>query len=174
MDALARRWGIGFNTPRFSLRKRLADELKYQQLILIKPLTFMNLSGQAVQSYQTKLGLKPEEILLIHDDLDMPLGRIRFKLGGGAGGQKGVQDTIRCIGENFLRLKVGIGRPPESYSVERWVLSPFISEEETLKNRVIEAAADAVDMLLNEGLEPAMNKFNGLDLNRIMSSEAKA
>jgi peptidyl-tRNA hydrolase, PTH1 family len=158
VDELARRNVLSFRSG------RLADETRLEQITLIKPLTFMNLSGQAVQAYQTKLSLKPEEILLIHDDLDLPFGRLRFKRGGGAGGQRGVQDTLQRIGANFLRLKVGIGRPPERWTVENWVLSKFSEDEQALLEKVISAGADAVESLLNNGLERTMNVFNALDL----------
>lgn len=159
LDELSRRWSVGFKPS------RLAEEARYEKLTLIKPNTFMNLSGQAVQAYQVKLGLKPEEILLIHDDLDLPLGKLRIKTGGGgAGGQGGVRDTINRIGPNFLRLKIGIGRPPEGWTVENWVLSKFADDEKELLDKVIQASADTVEMLLNVSLEKAMNYANGLKL----------
>lgn len=145
-------------------KSRLALEAK-PDLTLIKPLTFMNLSGQAVQAYQTKLGLKPAEILVIHDDLDLPLGKLRLKTGGGgAGGQRGVRDIIARIGTDFLRLKVGIGRPPAGWRVENWVLSRFQEAELPLLERVIESAADACELVQQEGPDVAMNRFNRLDL----------
>lgn len=166
LDELARRKGLNF-------RKRpQAQESQFQQVKLIKPLTFMNLSGQVVQAYASKNKTRTEEILIIHDDLDMPLGRLRFKSGGGAGGQKGVADTMARIGPDFLRLKIGIGRPPEGWLVERWVLSRFKVDEAELLKRVISTAADAVELLLSNGLEPAMNFYNGLDL-RYPSEEAQ-
>jgi PTH1 family peptidyl-tRNA hydrolase len=159
LDELARRNALTFRT------NKLAHETKLGQITLIKPTTFMNLSGQAVQAYQTKLGLKPEEILLVHDDLDMPLGRLRFKPNGGAGGQRGVQDTLQRIGANFLRLKIGIGRPPQRWTVENWVLSKFSDDEKALLEKVISAGADAVESLLRDGLERTMNVVNGLNLS---------
>jgi peptidyl-tRNA hydrolase, PTH1 family len=160
LDELSKRWGSRFKSS------RVAEETKHDSLVLIKPTTFMNLSGQAVQAYQTKLTCKPEEILLIHDDLDLALGRLRFKQGGGgAGGQGGVKDTIVRIGPNFLRLKIGIGRPPELWTVENWVLSKFALEEKPLLEKVISAGADALEMMLNEGLEKSMNYANGLKLD---------
>jgi peptidyl-tRNA hydrolase, PTH1 family len=161
LDELAKRNTLSFRAS------KLAEETKLGQLTLIKPTTFMNLSGQAVQAYQTKLGLKLEEILLVHDDLDMPLGRLRFKTNGGAGGQRGVQDTIQRIGANFLRLKIGISRPPERWTVENWVLSKFAEAEKALLDQVISASADAVESLLKDGLEPTMNRVNGLDLSKL-------
>ncbi len=159
LDELSRRWNFSFKAS------RLSDEARHENLTLIKPTTFMNLSGQAVQAYQTKLGLKPEEILLIQDDLDLPLGKLRIKQGGGgAGGQGGVRDTISRIGPNFLRLKIGIGRPPELWTVENWVLSKFAESENELLRKVIQASADSVEMMLKEPLEKAMNYANGLKL----------
>jgi peptidyl-tRNA hydrolase, PTH1 family len=159
VDELARRNAVSFRAG------KVAEETKLNQITLIKPTTFMNLSGQAVQAYSTKLGLTPEEILLVHDDLDMPLGRLRFKHNGGAGGQRGVQDTIAKIGANFLRLKLGISRPPELWSVENWVLSKFSEGEKALLDKVIEAGADALESLLKDGLEKTMNYVNGLHLD---------
>ena len=170
VDEIARRWGTSFKRPGF-LKKGLAEEAKGKGLTLIKPLTFMNLSGSAVQAYATKGGLKPENVLLIHDDLDLPFGRLRFKVGGGAGGQKGVKDTAARIGPDFYRLKLGIGRPPERWTVENWVLSKFSKDEAELLERVVHTAADSVTFFVNEGLEPAMSKYNGVDLRPPTSLE---
>lgn len=161
VDALAARWGVSFRRTRLALEAR-------SSIPLIKPLTFMNLSGQAVQAYQARLGVAPSEILVIHDDLDLPLGRLRFKAGGGDGGQRGVRDIIARIGPNFMRLKVGIGRPPPGWRVEAWVLSRFQEAELARLERVIAAAADAVELLLAEGLEAAMNRYHALDLTDIV------
>ena len=98
--------------------------------------------------------------------VDLPLGRLRFKQGGGAGGQRGVQSIIGAVGPDFLRLKVGVDRPPPRWATERWVLSRFRPEEEELVARVVDAAADAVELYLREGLETAMNQVNGVDLSR--------
>ena len=158
LDALAARHSVTFRQERQAARGRWGD------VALLKPLTFMNLSGSAVQAYTTKLRLSPADILVIHDDLDLPLGRLRFKTGGGAGGQKGVADTAARLGPDFARLKIGISRPPESWRVENWVLSRFREDEKALLGKVIDHAADAVEVLLAEGLEAAMGRFNGLDL----------
>ncbi|MCA9837694.1 MAG: aminoacyl-tRNA hydrolase [Trueperaceae bacterium] len=164
VDELAKNWNSSFRSKTFSFSKTLAEEAKTEPL-LIKPLTFMNLSGQAVQAYQTKLKLKPEQILVIHDDLDLPLGKLRFKAGGGgAGGQNGIKDIIRRIGPDFIRLKIGIDRPPQEWKVENWVLSKFKPEEKELIHKVIHNATKAVDKLLIEGLEPTMAEYNRLDL----------
>lgn len=159
IDELSRRHGLA---PRHTSQ---AEELSLGGVTLIKPATFMNLSGRAVQAYLTRLKVKPEQLLVIHDDLDLPLGRLRVRPGGGGpGGQKGVRDIIGRLGPDFARLKVGIGRPPSGWAPERWVLSRFHADEFETLERVIETAADAVEEVMAAGLEPAMNRFNGLDL----------
>ncbi|MFO7544447.1 MAG: aminoacyl-tRNA hydrolase [Trueperaceae bacterium] len=140
-------------------------ERRVQDLILVKPRSFMNLSGKVAQAVLARSRAKPSDLLVIHDDLDLPLGRLRFKTGGGAGGQRGVQDVIHAIGPAFLRLKVGIGRPPDGWTTEAWVLSRFREDERTLVDGVVRAAADAVETFLREGLDAAMNQANGLRLD---------
>lgn len=158
VDELARRWQAEFR------HGKTAAEARHGQLRLLKPLSFMNLSGQVVQAYQTKLGLAPANLLVLHDDLDLPLGRLRLRRGGGAGGQKGVKDIIERLGTDFLRLKVGIGRPPEGWAVDAWVLSRFREDERALLAEVVRHAAAAVELLLDQGLERAMAHYNGLDV----------
>ncbi len=158
VDEVARRRGATFR------REREAQAARDGQLLLIKPTTFMNLSGRAVQAALTRIGAHPDELLVIHDDVDLPLGRLRFKHGGGAGGQKGVKDIIGRIGPGFLRLKIGVSRPPPGWATDAWVLSRFRADEAALLGRVVGAAADAVEDLLRAGLEGAMNRANGLDL----------
>lgn len=124
----------------------------------------MNVSGGPVQAAMTRLRVTPAELLVVQDDLDLPFGRLRLRRGGSAGGQRGVADTIRRVGPEFTRLKVGISRPPEGWKVENWVLSRFREDEQALLDRVIDTAADALEVLLEEGLEAATRRFNGLDL----------
>lgn len=162
VDELARRWGARFS------RGKQADvargEPPWAAHRLVKPQSFMNLSGAAVQSVLARHGGGDDRLLVIHDDLDLPLGRLRFKRGGGAGGQKGVRDIAARLGPDFDRLKVGIGRPPERWTVENWVLSSFRPEERERLAEVIAAAADGVTAWLEHGLDDAMNRVNGLDL----------
>ena len=155
---LARRRGLTLASQRQALVAR------GDGVVLAQPTTFMNLSGTAVQALMTRHGVRPAQLLVVHDDLDLPLGRVRFKHGGGAGGQRGVQDVIARIGPAFDRLKVGISRPPPRWEVERWVLSRFTDDEHELVGRVVDAAADAAERWLGQGLERAQNWANGLDL----------
>lgn len=159
LDELARRHGLTFRAG------RLGDEAKWAGVTLLKPTTFMNLSGSAVQAALTRLRLTPADLLVVQDDLDLPLGRLRLRSGGSAGGQRGVADTIRRIGPDFTRLKVGISRPPAQWKVENWVLSRFAEAEKPLLQAVIDNATDAVELLLREGQEAAMQRYNGLDLS---------
>lgn len=158
LGELARRHILTFR------KSKQADATTWGDVTLIKPTTFMNASGAAVQASLTRLRLSPAEMLVVHDDLDLPFGRLRLRSGGSAGGQRGVADTIRRIGPEFTRLKVGISRPPENWKVENWVLSRFQEAEQPLLSRVIETAADEVEVLLKEGLETAMQRYNGVDL----------
>ncbi len=158
LDELARRWNATFR------RVREADEARVRDLLLLKPRTFMNLSGRAVQAALTRAGLPPSELLVVHDDLDLPLGRLRLRTGGGAGGQRGVRDIIERLGPGFTRLKVGISRPPADWTAERWVLSRFSEDERIVLERVVAAAADAIELLLERGPEAAMNAVNGVDV----------
>jgi peptidyl-tRNA hydrolase, PTH1 family len=158
LDELARRRGAAFT------KTRHAGVARADGVILAKPTTFMNVSGLAVQAAMARYGVRPEDVVVVHDDLDLPLGRIRVKRGGSAAGQRGVQDTIDRIGAAFVRVRVGIGRPPPDWATERWVLSRFGDDEQGTLGRVVAAAADAVDVVLEAGLEAAMNVTNGLDL----------
>jgi PTH1 family peptidyl-tRNA hydrolase len=158
VEELARRRGARFRT------QKRADVAEADGLTLVRPRTYMNLSGEAVQAALARGRVRPEALLVIHDDLDLPLGRLRFKRGGGAGGQRGVADVIARIGAGFDRLKVGISRPPAGWATEGWVLSRFRDDERDLVERVIAAAADAVERRLRDGWEAACGFANGLDL----------
>jgi PTH1 family peptidyl-tRNA hydrolase len=133
----------------------------------MKPTTFMNASGEAVAPFVRYYKIAPERLLVVHDDLDLPLGRLRLRRGGSAGGQKGVRSIIQHLGTDaFDRLRIGIGRPPAGWDAARWVLARFSPEERPLAERVAEAAAEAVRVWQAEGLEAAQQRFNGLDLRK--------
>ena len=157
-DELARRWGVCFRAG------RQADAAAAPGVLLLKPRTFMNLSGLAVQAEMARGRIVPADLLVVHDDLDLPLGRLRLRSGGGAGGQRGVQDIIARIGADFDRLKVGVSRPPEGWSAEHWVLSRFREDEAELLASVVCHAADAIERVRAEGWARAVTWANGLDL----------
>jgi peptidyl-tRNA hydrolase, PTH1 family len=130
---------------------------------LIKPMTFMNLSGKAVVSLMRKFQIEAEELLLIYDEVDLPLGRMRIRRGGGSAGHRGVESVINEVGSNqFARLRVGISGD-KSRQVDH-VLGKFSPEEEMIFEKVATSAVEASIMCIARGVTPAMNRFNALDL----------
>jgi len=133
-----------------------------ESVILAQPTTYMNLSGQAVSRLMAYFKLTPEDLVVIHDDLDVPLWRLKLVERGGPGGHKGVQDIIATLHtDEFLRVKLGIGRPPAGRSTEKYVLNPFPADDAENVAVLIERAVQAVDCLMTEGLKAAQNRFHG-------------
>ena len=131
------------------------------KVILAKPGTFMNLSGKSVKSLMGRFQIAPGEIVIIHDDLDLPLGKIRLSLGGSSGGHKGVRSVVNHLeSRDFLRIRVGIGRPPEGEDAIDYVLGSFLPSEKTVAENAIATVSEAVVCLLQEGTDAAMNKYN--------------
>lgn len=140
----------------------LAIQHNGRKLILAKPQTYMNLSGQSVQGLMRFYKLPLENLLLCYDDLDLPFGTVRLRPGGGAGGQKGVANTIQHLGtQEFARLRLGIDRPPGRMEAAAYVLQDFPSGDLIAVSQVLDRAADAAFCWMDEGLLAAMNKFNG-------------
>ncbi len=159
MDRIARAEGLAWK------QQGRAFTARWGSGWLMKPTTFMNASGEAVAPFVRYYKIAPERLLVVHDDLDLPLGRLRLRRGGSAGGQKGVRSIIEQLGTDaFDRLRLGIGRPPAGWDAAAWVLSKFTPEERPLAERVAEAAAEAVRVWRDEGIEAAQQRFNGLDL----------
>lgn len=162
VDELARR------LPRGERRKRFdADIVETQtpqgRLVLLKPQTFMNLSGNAVAPAARWYRVPPERLLIIYDDLDLPFGRLRMRPSGSSGGHKGLTSIIQRLGtERVPRLRVGIGRPDHGGSIG-YVLARFSKEEERRLPEVIESAADAALAWQRDGIETAMNVYNRHD-----------
>jgi PTH1 family peptidyl-tRNA hydrolase len=130
-----------------------------QDVTLAKPQTFMNLSGQAVAHIARREKIEPSEILVIYDDMDLPLGRIRLRPDGSSGGHKGMRSIIERLGTTeFPRLRIGIGSADRDAALH--VLSRFRRGEREVARKAIRSAADAVEMILSEGIEPAMNLYN--------------
>lgn len=133
-----------------------------RKLILAKPQTYMNLSGQSAQGLLHFYKLPIENMLVAHDDLDIPFGTIRIRPGGGPGGQRGMASTIEQLGtKDFPRLRIGIGRPPGRMNPSDYVLQSFSREEIKTLSEIIDRAADAALTFVMDGLNKAMNKFNG-------------
>lgn len=133
-----------------------------RKLILAKPQTYMNLSGQSAQGLLNFYKLPMENMLIAHDDLDIPFGTIRIRPKGGPGGQGGMASTIEQLGtKDFPRLRIGIGRPPGRMDPAAYVLQDFKREEMKILSEIIDRAADAALEFVMNGLDKAMNKFNG-------------
>jgi PTH1 family peptidyl-tRNA hydrolase len=132
------------------------------KIILAKPQTFMNLSGQAVQGLVRFYKIPLDNLIIAHDDLDLPFGTLRIRPGGGAGGQKGIKSTIQHLGtQDFPRLRLGIGRPPGRMDAAAYVLQDFSKGDEQILSETLDRAVDAIDLFINHGLDKAMNQFNG-------------
>lgn len=133
-----------------------------RRLILAKPQTYMNLSGQSAQGLLNFYKLPMEHMLIAYDDLDLPFGTIRMRPGGGPGGQRGVASTIERLGtKDFARLRLGIGRPPGRMDPSAYVLQDFSREEMKILSELLDRGADATLEFVVNGLDKAMNKFNG-------------
>ncbi len=133
-----------------------------KKVILAKPQTYMNLSGQAIGGLMRFYKIPIERLLVAHDDLDLPLGTIRLRPGGGSAGQKGVASTIQQLGtQHFSRLRLGIGRPPGQMDPAAYVLQDFTRQEKAEVEAVLDRAAKAVLTFIELGVEAAMNQFNG-------------
>jgi peptidyl-tRNA hydrolase, PTH1 family len=161
VDILCERWGIALNRQSCSSHWGRGI-FRGQEVVLAKPETFMNLSGRAVFRLMSFFELSATDLLVIHDDLDLPLGRLKFVVKGGAGGHRGIASIINTTHTpEFMRLKVGIGRPQFGEEVENYVLSPFYRTEREMAATMLERAADAVEVVLLYGLNQAMSLFHG-------------
>jgi PTH1 family peptidyl-tRNA hydrolase len=160
VDGLSQELGIDlYQLKHESLigRGEWADE----SLTLAKPMTYMNLSGQAVRALVRGLGLSLTDIIIICDDLNLPLGTLRIRGKGGAGGHKGLGSIINALeSEQFTRLRLGIDRPPPNMDAADYVLQPFARHEWPTVQQMVSRAKDALCTLIRQGLEPAMNRFN--------------
>ena len=163
VDALARAHGVAF-TRRKGAKAGVAEaRVSDCPVLLAKPQTFMNLSGKSVRRLSRSLGVPPERILVIYDDLDLPLGRLRLRAEGSSGGHKGIRSIIDTLGtQAFPRLRVGIDRPPGRMDPVDYVLKPFDRDQKPFLAEAVARAAAAVECWLAEGIIAAMDRFNGL------------
>lgn len=132
------------------------------QLLLVKPQTFMNLSGDAVQPLLRYYRLTPDELLVVYDDLDLPPGSVRVRAGGSAGGHRGMQSLIVALGDSqFARIRMGIGRPPAHMTAAEYVLQSLTKAQRETLTQSVDTAVAAAETWLLEGTVAAMNKYNG-------------
>ncbi len=137
-------------------------EFSGERLVIAKPQTFMNESGQAVASLMRFYKIPIERLLVVHDDLDLPFGTLRLRPEGGTGGQRGMELIVEKLGtREFARLRVGIGRPPGRMDPRDYVLHDFEAQELELLPEIRETAVGAIRMFIENGIEKAMNNFNG-------------
>lgn len=161
VDELARRWRA--DVTRYDRRcEGLTGEASVgsQTVLLLKPATFMNLSGQSVGALQRFYKLEPADVLVIHDDLDLPVGQLRIRASGSAGGHNGMTDVLRHLGSEAVpRIRIGIGKVHRDATVD-YVLGKFAPDEAPLIQDAVARAADAVQTWLARGVDAAMNEFN--------------
>ena len=132
-----------------------------EKALLVKPLTYMNDSGRAIGPLLTWYKLRPEDLIVAHDDMDIPVGMIRIRKKGSAGGHNGMKSVLYHMqDENFPRVRIGIGRPPVGWTVIKQVLTPFSLDDRILIDEVIDRLVPAVECIVRDGVDLAMNRFN--------------
>ena len=153
IDELVRR----HNASKLSSSSFSGELYKFKNHFLLKPLTYMNLSGESV--IKVKQFYKVEDVVVIHDDLDLPFGALRFKKGGGNGGHNGLKSIDLKISREYIRIRMGIGKPEHKGEVASYVLSPFSQNEKKCLNEWIEKCCDALEFLLVHSLEDTSSKY---------------
>ena len=160
VDELARRWNVKLKKWRKVGTLALAKD---HDALLMEPATFMNLSGKAVLRVGSFYKVNLADWLIVVDDVNLPLGRVRMRKMGSAGGHNGLKSVIQHLGPDFARLRIGVGRGDPKWDLADHVLARFEPEERRSVEEAIGRAADAVEMFVAEGIEPAMNRFNARD-----------
>ncbi len=163
LDGIAQRAGIAFSMEN-KFKAEIAKGLwNGEQVLLVKPQTFMNLSGDALALIIGYFKVDISEIIVVYDDLSLDMGMLRFRANGSDGGHNGIKSIIKSLGgnKNFARLKVGIGPQPPYMPSEKFVLGEFTSQELLLLSDVVKCSVDAIQCFINSGISEAQNKFNG-------------
>lgn len=163
----AKSLGIRLSGRRFGSRNTRTT-FQDKSVILLCPLTYMNQSGKSIRACVDYFDLRAEEILVIHDDIDLALGKIRVVRNGGAGGHKGILSVVHHLGtREFPRLKIGVGRPRyDGESIEDYVLSPFYRDEKEIVQEVLQLAIRACELFIAHGVDSAMNEINYQNLTK--------
>lgn len=158
---LGHRWGAGKPKIRFEAAvTEIACDT--EKLLLVAPQTFMNLSGRSVQQFIRFFQVQLPDLVVVCDDLNLKVGQLRLRASGSAGGQKGLQSILTCLGSEAVpRLRIGVGRPPANFDAADYVLSRFRKDELDQMDGAIVRAASAVEVWARDGLSNAMNQFNG-------------
>jgi PTH1 family peptidyl-tRNA hydrolase len=162
IDRLAQRWNITIGQEKHRSLIGEGWTPGGEKVALIKPMTYMNLSGEAVRSFMDYRKAALEDLLVIYDDLDTPFGKLRLRYQGSSGGHNGIRSIIQHAGtERFNRIRVGISRPPAGVDVAHYVLSPFSKDERMSLDELLDKACDAAEAAVAGPFEKAMAKFNG-------------
>jgi PTH1 family peptidyl-tRNA hydrolase len=168
LNHFARAQGIRFDKKQGKARIG-TGEVADNKVVLARPQTYMNLSGESISRLIKRFDINLNDLLVIHDDLDLPLGKIRIRQGGSSGGHKGIESIVACLGrQDFVRLRVGIGRPTATEDsseisdadIIAYVLTGFTPDQKQIITTVIPRVSEAIYCLLSEGLTAAMNKYN--------------
>ena len=161
-DAMAKELNVSINKLRF---KALTAQVEIggEKVLLMKPQTYMNLSGEAVIQAAKFYKISPEHIIVVSDEVAMPIGKLRIRKSGSAGGHNGLKNIILHLGtENFPRLRVGVGSPPHpDYDMADWVMGVPRGEDAAALEKAEERAADAIECCVQQGIDRAMNRYNG-------------
>ena len=164
VDELAKSWNVSFDKTKFNAEYAIAyhNGIKY---LLVKPTTYMNLSGEAVIDAVNYFKIKPENIIVIVDDIDIPFGTVRIKKKGSAGTHNGLKSIIYHLEtENFPRIRISVGKCPSYMDLKDFVLSKFSSSEEKILKKELEISADAVEEIIKSDVDKTMCKFNGINI----------
>ncbi len=160
VDALARKCGGDLRYDKKFDADICRIDLHGNEVWLVKPQSYMNLSGGPIRGVLDYYRLRPEQLLVAHDEIDLPPGTVRLKLGGGHGGHNGMRDVIQHCGPDFMRLRVGVGHPGEKSKVTNYVLKKGSADVESAVERTIEDAVGVMPILVEDGLNAAMKKLH--------------
>ncbi len=159
VDELAARWGVA--TWREKFGALVAEHRGQETVLLVKPQTYMNLSGQAVSALVRWHKLDTADIVVVYDDIDLPAGKLRLRPAGGAGGHRGIESLLAHLGKDtFARVRIGVSRPPDYMETADYVLGRFSADEQPLMAETVKRAASAVEAVLKDGLAKAANEYN--------------
>ena len=162
VDELVRRYSFDSFKSKFK-GQITTGTIDTNKVMLLKPETYMNLSGESVLRACTFYKIKPEDVIVFHDDMDLAVGKVKVKRGGSAGGHNGLKSIIQHLGtDQFPRIRVGVGEKPHpDYDLADWVLGKFVGEDKKAIDAAVKKAADAIECILKDGMDRGMNKFNG-------------
>jgi PTH1 family peptidyl-tRNA hydrolase len=171
IDRLADRWGVSVEKKQLGALVGTA-RIGSQSVVFAKPQSFMNRSGQPVASLLGYYKVEPVNLIVVHDELDLELGRVKLKLGGGHGGHNGIRDIKAQLGKrDFSRVRFGVSKAPEGWDTANYVLGKWPSSDQSVVKSAVDQAADAVESIVRDGLESAMNHFN-IRTDTVLSSLA--